>query len=214
MEQKSDVLQLLREKQQLIACIEELELEASRNYRALTEELRALKMAHKELQGKYEFSESHYQMTLRHANNLQSFLDARDQELAHLRSREQELAHLRSREQELQEEVNARKGELARNCNYMEELTNLQEQQQEELFRLRQQLDRTYQTLQLREDELSQTQRHADNLQKMSEVWTDELMKARRHADNLQQMLDAIEQQGRLRGKLHRLKERVQRWFR
>lgn len=204
MEQKSDVLQLLREKQQLIACIEELELEASRNYRALTEELRALKMAHKELQGKYEFSESHYQMTLRHANNLQSFLDARDQELA----------HLRSREQELQEEVNARKGELARNCNYMEELTNLQEQQQEELFRLRQQLDRTYQTLQLREDELSQTQRHADNLQKMSEVWTDELMKARRHADNLQQMLDAIEQQGRLRGKLHRLKERVQRWFR
>lgn len=204
MEQKSDVFQLLQEKQQLIACIEELELEASRNNRALTEELRALKMANRELKGKYEFSDSHYQMTLRHANNLQSFLDARDQELS----------QLRDREQKLQKEVNTRNEELARTCKNVEALASVNEKQQLEFLQLREQLDRANQMLQLREDELTQTRNHADNLQKMSDVWTDELMKARRHADNLQQMLDAAEQHGGLRGKYHRLKERVQRWFR
>lgn len=165
--QTADVEKLIREKQQLITCAEELELEASRDHRVLTEEIRALKTANKELKGKYEFSESHYQMTLRHANNLQSFLDARDQELA----------QLRSQIQELQGQLHTRNEELAQARSHGEELQNLQEARMAELLQVREQLENANHLLLQREDELMQTHRHANNLQSILDAQTEALNK-------------------------------------
>lgn len=167
--QTADVEKLIREKQQLITCAEELELEASRNHRVLTEEIRALKTANKELKGKYEFSESHYQMTLRHANNLQSFLDARDQELA----------GLRSQIQELQGQLDTRDEELARARIHGEELQNMLEAQMTELLQVREQLENANKLLEQREDELMQTHRHANNLQSILDAQTQALKKTK-----------------------------------
>ena len=169
MYQTADMEKLIREKQQLITCIEELELEASRNNRVLTEELRTLKTANKELKGKYEFSESHYQMTLRHANNLQSFLDARDQELD----------RLRSQIQELQGQLNTRNDELVRARSHGEELQITHSAQMAELFQVREQLENANKLLEQREDELMQTHRHANNLQSILDAQTEALKKSK-----------------------------------
>ncbi len=201
--QTADVEKLIREKQQLIACAEELELEASRDHRVLTEELRMLKTANKELKGKYEFSESHYQMTLRHANNLQSFLDARDQELDRLRgqiqelqgqlnTRNDELARLRSQIQELQGQLNTCNDELVRARSHGEELQITHSAQMAELFQVREQLENANKLLEQREDELMQTHRHANNLQSILDAQTEALKKS----------------------KLSRIKERIRGWFR
>lgn len=196
MYQTADVEKLIREKQQLILCAEELELEASRNHRVLTEELRALKTANKELQGKYEFSESHYQMTLRHANNLQSFLDARDQELA----------RLRGEMQELQEQLHTCNEELAQARAHGEALQNLQEVRMAELLQIRQQLDHA-------NKQLDDAGRQLANANQLLEQRADELMQTHRHANNLQSMLDA--QTEALKKKtLYRIKERIRGWFR
>ena len=203
MYQTADVEKLIREKQQLITCAEELELEASRNHRVLTEEIRALKTANKELKGKYEFSESHYQMTLRHANNLQSFLDARDQELAGLRSqiqelqgqldtRNEELTGLHSQIQELQGQLDTRDEELARARIHGEELQNMLEAQMTELLQVREQLENANKLLEQREDELMQTHRHANNLQSILDAQTQALKKT----------------------KLDSIRERIRGWFR
>lgn len=194
--QTADVEKLIREKQQLITCAEELELEASRNHRVLTEELRALKTANKELKGKYEFSESHYQMTLRHANNLQSFLDARDQELA----------RLRSQIQELQGQLHTCNEELAQARAHGEALQNLQEVRMAELLQVREQLDNT-------KGQLDNTKGLLDDANKLLEQREDELMQTHRHANNLQSILDA-QTQALKKTRLHRIKERIRGWFR
>ena len=71
----ADVQKLQEENRRLVAYTEELEFETSRNYCRLTNEIRDLKAANRDLSQKYEFSDSHYQMTLRHADNLQAILD-------------------------------------------------------------------------------------------------------------------------------------------
>lgn len=208
--QTADVEKLIREKQQLILCAEELELEASRNHRVLTEELRALKTANKELKDKYEFSESHYQMTLRHANNLQSFLDARDQELA----------RLHSEMQELQGQLHIRNVELAQARARGEELQNQQEVRMAELLQTREQLDNANRQLENVNMQLDHTNMQLNNANgqlasanQRLEQQADELMQTHRHANNLQSMLDA-QTEALKKMKLVRIRERIRGWFR
>ena len=71
----AEVQKLQEENRRLIAYTEELEFETSRNYCRLTNEIRDLKAANRDLSQRYEISDSHYHMTLRHADNLQAILD-------------------------------------------------------------------------------------------------------------------------------------------
>ena len=160
----ADVQKLQEENRRLVAYTEELEFETSRNYCRLTNEIRDLKAANRDLSQKYEFSDSHYQMTLRHADNLQAILDDSRRTIC-----------------DMQKELNYRDLELLQLRSDMERLQNVMKLQNEEL----QQTRRHAQNLQKMQDtwdvELLQARRHADNLQQALDAKTQESLSAKLH---------------------------------
>ena len=190
----AEVQKLQEENRRLIAYTEELEFETSRNYCRLTNEIRDLKAANRDLSQKYEFSDSHYQMTLRHADNLQAILDDSKRTIC-----------------DMQKELNYRDLELLQARRHADNLQKELNYRDLELLQLRSDMERLQNVMKLQNEELQQTRRHAQNLQKMQDTWDAELLQARRHADNLQQALDAKTQES-LSAKLHRAKERVRKW--
>lgn len=164
----ADVQKLQEENRRLVAYTEELEFETSRNYCKLTNEMRDLKAANRDLSQKCEFSDSHYYMTLRHADNLQAMLDDNRRTLSQVRC-------------DMQKELSYRDLELLQLRSDMERLQNVMKLQNEEL----QQTRRHAQNLQKMQDtwdaELLQARRHADNLQQALDAKTQESLSAKLH---------------------------------
>lgn len=199
---RAEIQRLQEENRRLIACAEELEFEASRKYCALTTELRDSKAAYQDISQKYEFSNSHYHMTQRHADNLQSLLDAREEELRRTHCHAENLQGL----------LDSGNQELMRLRSYADKLQTDLNHRDLELLQLRCELDSMQNAMNLQREELQQTRRHANNLQSVQAAWDTELMLARRHAENLQQILDAKAQKS-VTAKLSKAKERVQGWI-
>lgn len=198
LEQALEVVRKLEEEKiHLIACAEELEFEASHNYHTLTKKVAELKAENAELKEKFEFSDSHYHMTQRHANNLQAMLDGSNAELA----------RVRDRVSELQAMVDIKNTEQAQARSNIEKLHQELNYRSAEVLQLRVELEKMQTLADMRADECTQTRRHADNLQSMLDATQEEFLNTRIHADNLQRMLNAGA--GGRRSLLRRIKDKV-----
>lgn len=164
-----DVQKLQEDNRRLIACLEELECEASQNHSALTKQLLDLKTAYKEVSDKYAFSDSHYHMTLRHANNLQSMLDGR----------EEELTQARRHAEYLQKELNYRDIELLQLRSAVEHLQTIMNAKNEELEQARRHADNLQKIQAVWENELMLARRHAENLQQVLDIKAQESVGAK-----------------------------------
>lgn len=162
----ADVQKLQEENRRLVAYTEELEFETSRNYCKLTNEMRDLKAANRDLSQKYEFSDSHYYMTLRHADNLQAMLDDNRRTLSQVRC-------------DMQKELSYRDLELLQLRSDMERLQNVLKLQNEELQQTRRHAQNLQKMQETWDAELMQARRHADNLQQALDAKTQESMGAK-----------------------------------
>lgn len=154
---RAEIQRLQEENRRLIACAEELEFEASRKYCALTTELRDSKAAYQDISQKYEFSNSHYHMTLRHAENLQGLLD----------SCNQEVTRLRTYADKLQTDLNHRDLELLQLRCELDSMQNAMNLQREELQQTRRHANNLQSVQAAWDTELMLARRHAENLQQI-----------------------------------------------